>query len=77
MNQPNLPPTLQDVPQALKDVTAILTDAAYVTVGFGVLAVQKAQVRRRELEKHIESQSRQRREQLAGMANGVKALLGS
>lgn len=77
MNQPNLPPTLNDLPQALKDVPAILTDAAYVTVGFGVLAVQKAQVRRRELEKRIESQSCQWREQLAGMANGVKALLGS
>jgi len=77
MNQPDLPQALKDVPQALKDVTATLTDAAYVTVGFGVLAVQKAQVRRRELEKHIESQSSQWREQLAGMTNGVKALLGS
>jgi hypothetical protein len=30
-------------------VVDVLRDAAYVTVGFGVLAVQKAQVRRREL----------------------------
>ena len=38
------------------DVTKIVKDAAYVTVGFGVLAFQKAQVRRRELEAQLEEQ---------------------
>jgi hypothetical protein len=35
------------------DVTDTLKDAAYVVIGFGVLAFQKAQVRRRELEKQL------------------------
>ena len=38
------------------DLTKTLKDAAYVTVGLGVLAVQQAQVRRRELTKQVESQ---------------------
>jgi soluble cytochrome b562 len=37
-------------------LTKTLKDAAYVTVGLGVLAVQKAQVSRRELTKQVESQ---------------------
>ena len=37
-------------------LTRTLKDAAYVTVGLGVLAVQKAQVGRRELTKQVESQ---------------------
>ncbi len=37
----------------LQDLTKTLTDAAYVAVGFGVIAFQKAQVRRRELEQQL------------------------
>ncbi len=60
----------------MSDVTSTLRDAAYVAVGFGVLAFQKAQVRRRELEKEFEGQSNQLREQLAGVAREFKTLLG-
>jgi hypothetical protein len=37
----------------LDQVTALATDALHVAVGFGVLAFQRAQVRRRELEAHL------------------------
>src|SRR5438132_12142223 len=40
----------------MADVRKTLKDSAYVTVGLGVLAVQKAQVSRRELTKQVESQ---------------------
>ncbi|HVM54219.1 MAG TPA: hypothetical protein VM262_13560 [Acidimicrobiales bacterium] len=39
----------------MTDVRSIVKDAAYVTIGFGVLAVQKAQVQRQELRKRLES----------------------
>lgn len=38
---------------ANEKLVAAVRDAAYVTVGFGVLAVQKAQVRRREMVQNI------------------------
>ena len=41
----------------MADPTATLKDAAYVAIGFGVLAFQRAQVRRRELEKKFEAQA--------------------
>jgi hypothetical protein len=41
-----------------------LRDSFYVTVGFGVLAVQKLQVRRRELERALDQQLAVPREQL-------------
>jgi Skp family chaperone for outer membrane proteins len=34
-------------------LVAIVRDAAYITIGFGVLTVQQAQVRRRELTKTV------------------------
>jgi ElaB/YqjD/DUF883 family membrane-anchored ribosome-binding protein len=37
-------------------VTEAITDAAYVTVGFGVLGFQRAQVRRHELTKQLKPQ---------------------
>ena len=40
-------------------VTDTLKDAAYVTIGLGVLGFQKAQVRRNELTKQIETQVKQ------------------
>ena len=43
-------PTSTPVPDAERVVDAV-KDAAYVTIGFGVLAFQRAQVRRQELTK--------------------------
>ena len=39
----------------MTDVRSTLKDAAYVGIGFGVLAFQKAQVQRQELQKRLES----------------------
>ena len=39
-----------------EDLTKLLKDAVYVTIGLGVIAVQKAQVRRQELTKQVSSQ---------------------
>jgi hypothetical protein len=39
----------------MADVRSTLRDAAYVGIGFGVLAFQKAQVQRQELTKKLES----------------------
>jgi hypothetical protein len=39
-----------------RKITDALKDAAYVTIGFGVLSFQKAQVRRQELTKQLEAQ---------------------
>ena len=49
----------------MADVTKTLKDAAYVTIGFGVIAFQKAQVRRQELTKQLEEQRRQLETQAA------------
>ncbi|WP_208029202.1 hypothetical protein [Rhabdothermincola sediminis] len=38
------------------DALRLFRDTVYVTVGFGVIAFQKLQVRRRELEKSLEQQ---------------------
>ena len=50
------------------DVTKTIKDAAYIAIGFGVLAFQKAQVRRREIEKQLEGQTTELRAQLAKVA---------
>ena len=42
-------------------------DVAYVTVGFGVLAFQKAQVRRVELQKQVEDRRKVVEERLQGL----------
>jgi len=39
----------------LEDITATAKDAAYTAVGIGVLVYQRLQVRRRELQKALES----------------------
>ena len=42
--------SLPDLPSVDTDqVVEVLRDAAYITIGFGVITVQQAQVRRREL----------------------------
>jgi uncharacterized membrane-anchored protein YhcB (DUF1043 family) len=40
----------------MADTTKTLKDAAYVLIGLGVIATQKVQVRRRELQKQLEAQ---------------------
>lgn len=59
-------------------VSDTLKDAAYVTVGLGVLGFQKAQVRRVELNKQINEQVKtvetrvaDRRKAVAGTVNGI------
>ncbi len=51
-----------------KDLIVNLRDAAFITVGFGVIAYQKAQVRRRELEKQFATSTATLREQLTKAA---------
>ncbi|MEJ5254702.1 MAG: hypothetical protein WHS89_05075 [Acidimicrobiales bacterium] len=51
------------------DALKLLRDSVYVTVGFGVLAFQKVQVRRRELERSLD-------QQLAGPRRLVESILG-
>jgi F0F1-type ATP synthase membrane subunit b/b' len=48
-----MPGIRQDADRTAKDIAKLAQDAAYVAVGFGVLGLQKAQVRRRELEKQL------------------------
>ena len=54
------------------DVTKTIKDAAYVAIGFGVITFQRAQVRRRELEKQFETQAAEVRAQLAKVADEVE-----
>jgi hypothetical protein len=50
---PNLEGVDRPLPPLPEDLARRLQDAAHVTVGFGVLAFQQAQVRRRELERLV------------------------
>jgi DNA anti-recombination protein RmuC len=52
----------------MNDLSKTLKDAAYVAVGFGVLAFQNAQVRRRELEKQLGVSTESLRAQLTKVA---------
>lgn len=58
----------------------LLRDAVYVTVGVGVIAVQKAQVQRRELQGQLEdslADARQRLDQLGdSVEDGLESLEG-
>ena len=56
----------------MADVTKTVKDAAYVTVGLGVLAFQKAQVGRRELTKQVETQLNDTGEQVKGLTKKVE-----
>ena len=56
----------------MADVTKTVKDAAYVTVGIGVLAFQKAQVGRRELTKQVETQLSGTGEQVQRLAKKVE-----
>jgi len=48
-----MPGIRQDADKTAKDLAKLAQDAAYVAIGFGVLGLQRAQVRRRELEKQL------------------------
>ena len=56
----------------MADVTKTVKDAAYVTVGLGVLAFQKAQVARRDLTKQVESQLTQTTSQVKDLSKKVE-----
>ena len=43
----------------MAEPTKTLKDAAYVLIGLGVIATQKVQVRRRELQKQLDAQLKQ------------------
>ncbi len=49
---------------SVDDVTNAVKDAAYVAIGFGVLAVQRAQVQRRELTEQLHEQVSEARDNL-------------
>jgi hypothetical protein len=59
----------------MADVNKTLKDAAYVTVGLGVLAVQKAQVGRRELTSRLETQLTETSGQVQKFAREVEGRL--
>ncbi|MDP1819870.1 MAG: hypothetical protein Q8K58_08285 [Acidimicrobiales bacterium] len=54
------------------DVASVMKDAAYVSVGLGVIAVQRLQVRRNELNKLIAEQA----DEAKGALDAVGALVG-
>jgi hypothetical protein len=60
------------LPTSLEDVTAVAKDAALVTVGLGVIAYQRLQVRRIELTKAIGTQA----EEARGALDVVGSLVG-
>ena len=55
----------------LDDVTKVLKDAVYVTVGLGVLALQRVQVQRNELRKQLDGQVGDARTQLQSVTKVV------
>lgn len=56
-------------------LVAALRDAAYITIGFGVLAVQQAQVRRREVVKALAHRFGSSRAQLDEVLADIEAQL--
>ena len=56
----------------MTDVRNAARDAAYISVGLGVLAYQRAQVRRRELQQQVESQLAGTGEQLQKLTKQVE-----
>ncbi len=59
----------------ISDLTKALQDAAYVAVGFGVIAFQKAQVRRVELEKKYNFSTESFREQLSKVEGRIEPVV--
>jgi hypothetical protein len=56
------------------DITKVLKDVLYVTVGAGVIGFQKAQVGRRELAKAVTTQLSEAKERLDGAAGSTDLL---
>jgi len=54
------------------EVSRLLRDAVYVTVGVGVIAVQKAQVQRRELQGQLEDSLADARQRLEELGDSVE-----
>lgn len=59
----------------MADLTKTLKDAAYITIGFGVLAFQKAQVRRREFEAQLATQASAVKAQTAGLRDELTKIV--
>ena len=57
----------------MPDLTKTLKDAAYVSVGLGVLAFQKAQVRRRELQQEVTKQLNGTRDQVQKVVRDLES----
>lgn len=57
----------------LDNVTRTLQDAAYVTVGLGIIAFQRAQVHRQEVGKAVEDRVKMLEERLAAVEEQVDA----
>lgn len=55
-----------------EDLTKALKDAAYVTVGLGVIAFQKAQVQRQELLKQLKGQAGDAKDPYESMTSFVE-----
>jgi hypothetical protein len=55
-----------------EEITKVLKDAAYVTVGLGVIAFQKAQVQRVELTKQLQGQATEAKDQFATASTFVE-----
>lgn len=58
------------------DVRKLVQDAAYVSVGVGVLAFQKAQVARREAQAILERQVKETRETAKGAQQRLESTVG-
>jgi ElaB/YqjD/DUF883 family membrane-anchored ribosome-binding protein len=61
---------MPEVPK-VTDVTKVVKDAIYVTVGLGVIAVQKVQVQRRELRKRLKGPVGDAKSQLSSLTKLV------
>lgn len=59
------------------DIRKTVTDAAYITVGIGVLGFQQAQVRRREVSKAVGSSVEELSKSLGSSVDEVSKAVGS
>jgi len=65
-------PGIPNPKSAADDLTARAKDAFYVTVGLGVIAMQRAQVRRQELRKQVSGQVGDAKSQLQSLSKQVE-----
>jgi hypothetical protein len=63
--------------QELDRLASLVSDAFYITVGAGVLAVQKLQVQRNELQRDLAGRVEERRELLDDLAKRMEATIGA